>query len=313
MGGFGFRLRGYAGGLALIYGLVGLVLRCGWADRSRFTAMPFYATPWPLVALAFFLAGVWLRRGRVVWLSAGLLVCGVWLALDYRVQQPHVSHAEVGGDRTRVLFWNVNRPRQHPKQTLLELIAELDPHVVAMVEMEDPGPREIASYRDELPGWQVLSLPRSMACFSRVPVKFIELAWLGDGSFANQVQLTFPEGPVSLWIADIHASPRRERWGPLGELFKRSSRDAATLVVGDFNTPQDSAALDEWQAHFTNAWDEAGSGFRQSWPYGLPILSLDQLWVGPSFHVLRQRSGYSLWRGSDHAWQVMDVVWKNEN
>jgi vancomycin resistance protein VanJ len=52
-----------------------------------------------------------------------------------------------------------------------------------------------------------------------------------------------------------------------------------TILVGDFNGTADDRALAPITARMRSAQDDAGDGFGFSWPAGLPMARIDQVFV----------------------------------
>jgi endonuclease/exonuclease/phosphatase (EEP) superfamily protein YafD len=69
--------------------------------------------------------------------------------------------------------------------------------------------------------------------------------------------------------------------------------------MGDFNTPSESVHYETFRQHMNDALDTAGTGFRETWFWGLPLLSLDHIWLGKDWHILEARKIWT--RSSDHA------------
>ena len=81
--------------------------------------------------------------------------------------------------------------------------------------------------------------------------------------------------------------------------------EARTILVGDFNTPLDSAYIAPLRKEMTNAFEASGSGCAATWPMPLPVLSLDQVWTTPSLRPVRCEH-FGSWR-SDHRAVVAEI------
>jgi endonuclease/exonuclease/phosphatase (EEP) superfamily protein YafD len=290
--------------LAVILVLIGLFLKLGPRDSIAWLAPIFYGTPWLVIAGS--IAVLWVLSPKLR-RQLGLGFVGLlawWLFQDFKIKQPPQSSAQV---QHRVLFWNINRPEEHPKQPLLEVIASEGPDVVAILETEGVLPHERQAYVAALPGWHILWLNHDMACFAKYPLKPLETPRLPNRAKAARVEVLGPKGAWELWIADLNASPRLSRFPPLETLHNSAKVSPKTIVVGDFNTPWDSKAFDPWRAHWQHGWEVAGQGFRQTWPHGLPVLALDHAWVGRGWGIHSFGQGYRRWDGSDHAWLLLSL------
>ncbi|MGC4013091.1 MAG: hypothetical protein QM755_01035 [Luteolibacter sp.] len=78
------------------------------------------------------------------------------------------------------------------------------------------------------------------------------------------------------------------------------------LVAGDFNTPPAAVGYDDWRRDFNFANGAQARGFTETWPYGLPLHQLDQLWLSHDLKctsAVRQQTIHS-----DHARMTFRVV-----
>jgi endonuclease/exonuclease/phosphatase (EEP) superfamily protein YafD len=70
-------------------------------------------------------------------------------------------------------------------------------------------------------------------------------------------------------------------------------------MLGDFNTPPGARGFDAWKSRFTLANEAQARGFLETWCYGLPALTIDQLWLSPDLEAVSAEPTQT-WR-SDHA------------
>jgi endonuclease/exonuclease/phosphatase (EEP) superfamily protein YafD len=198
-----------------------------------------------------------------------------------------------------LLYWNLSRPNKLDRHAV-DLVRELQPHIVAFVE---PG-KEIApllpSYEALLPGYTLAWMPRGILWMTRVPSRYRERGKLdGMGAYArfevNGLGATFP-----VVVADVTPNFFHSREQQLKEVIDQSQDRRDAILAGDFNTPLESIFFDPYRARFANALEAGSSGFRETWFFGLPLLSIDQVWVGSDWEVIEARK---IWRltGSDHA------------
>ncbi len=85
-----------------------------------------------------------------------------------------------------------------------------------------------------------------------------------------------------------------------------SNNQHVTVVLGDFNTPADSAHYEPLRRTFVNAFEEAGQGYGASWPSFAPLLTLDQIWVSGPVEVLHCELGWS--PVSDHRPVIAEIA-----
>ena len=72
-----------------------------------------------------------------------------------------------------------------------------------------------------------------------------------------------------------------------------------TVVMGDFNTPLESVHLEPMRAHFEEVMDGPHRGFRETWFFTLPLLSLDHIWLSRDLEPVFATRRLTL--ASDHA------------
>ena len=281
---------------------LGIALQFGLKDHLFGFRLLFYAMPKPcLLALAVTLL-VWPKAGfrsRSIAALLALFLASTWMMNSWRSAAAPISQRDESTE-VRILYWNLCRPKEL-HQGMVDLVKEFQPHVAAFVE---PGRSQMEEnsrrYEALLPGYQAAWMPRGILWLSRVPSRYRDRGKLeGSGAYArfdvNGLGPTFP-----VVVADVHPHPLHWRKGQLDETLAHAQGRGDAILVGDFNTPLESALLDDYRKHFTHALEVAGEGFKETWPLGLPLLSLDHFWLGPDWEVVEARK---VWRvtSSDHA------------
>lgn len=280
----------------------GLLLQFGLKDRLPGLALLFYALPQPcLLALAAVLAlvpGARLRS-RLGAVAVALPLALNWLGPLLITRPPAAAAAAAHADDLRLLVWNVARPKG-PHAGLIELVRERQPHVVAVIEPGRVQPDWLRAYEAALPGYRADWMPRGLLWLSRVPSRYRERGKLeGIGAYARfEVSGPWPTFPVV--VADVFAHLLHSRRGQLQEVLAQAQDRSDALLVGDFNTPLESVFFQPWRVRYRQVFATSGNGLAETWPLGLPLLSLDQVWVGPDWQVVGVEK---LWRvrDSDHA------------
>jgi endonuclease/exonuclease/phosphatase family metal-dependent hydrolase len=87
-----------------------------------------------------------------------------------------------------------------------------------------------------------------------------------------------------------------------------SAFEGPKLVLGDFNTPGDSVWFVGLRRNYSEVLETAGSGLLATWPFPVPLLGLDHIWVSSGL-VPRCAGKRSGWR-SDHAlvWSMLSFA-----
>ncbi|MCB1226415.1 MAG: hypothetical protein KDK99_11425 [Verrucomicrobiales bacterium] len=269
-------------------------------DRWDSLAPLFYLLPLP--ALAIIAAAVTLvspgRRSR--W-SAALLTLGIGLVWYGRCWAPGpdpLASRVLPEEEMRILFWNLNRPKGLC-QGAVEAIRAEQPHVAAFVEPGRLTEADQAAWRAALPDYAFDYRARGLLVLSRLPMRLREYGKLdGLGGYVTR-EFQHPGGTIRLVLADVYAHPFLTRRQQLKEVLEHTEGNPTAIVVGDMNTPRESVHFEAWQPALTPAWEAGGHGWRETWFWGLPLLSLDQMWVGSRWQVVEARKLRG--RFSDHS------------
>jgi endonuclease/exonuclease/phosphatase (EEP) superfamily protein YafD len=108
-----------------------------------------------------------------------------------------------------------------------------------------------------------------------------------------------------VFIVDGASNPLASRADVLSRVLAESQGRPRTIVMGDFNTPAESALFKPWRAQFLHAFDEAGGGLRETWPRWMPVLTIDHVWSSQDAPPLR---AVRRWLpSSDHAALLVEV------
>ena len=81
------------------------------------------------------------------------------------------------------------------------------------------------------------------------------------------------------------------------------------IILGDFNTPFESLFFENFKKNYQHAFAEKGNGFRETWFWNLPLLSLDHIWVSRDLEILKTEK-IATWK-SDHS--MLKMYLKNES
>jgi vancomycin resistance protein VanJ len=293
--------------------LNGLILRLTVRDSVDLLAPLYYATPWPVLAiLTLPFVGVFWKNPKMVLgvLVVAHLFAGVWILESWRSNEPAKGTADL-----KVVQWNVDRPIRRLHGTAARVRA-FDADIVAIsepmpksrkvseariAELKDEWRRELEGYRSVFANGNLLMLVRGQVMSERH-------AELAPGSFYSLYDLRVKERSLRLLQVDIAAKPTHSRRAPLTSLVQLaySLQDQPLIIAGDFNTPRDSAFLEPLRTRHINAWETAGIRGADTWPWPVPVLSLDQIWSNDRLKALRCQTAGN-WR-SDHLWAEAEFV-----
>lgn len=284
---------------------LGLVLQLWLKDRHMALALVFYALPKPCLAgLALLLFRLGKGWWRMMAAAAFVMISGWWVAASWSwgnvaVAAPARIEAGRTAEEVTILYWNLCRPRGLDRHAV-ELVDALKPDIAAFVEPGSDAGGLLGEYEQRLPGYRAAWMPRGILWLSRLPSRHRARGKLDDMGAYARFEVNLPGGAFPMIVADVHPGLWRPRFQQLDEVLQHSLGRADAVLAGDFNTPLESVFFDPYRARFTNVLEDAGRGFRETWPCGLPLLSLDQVWAGADWQVLEARKIWQL-AGSDHA------------
>jgi endonuclease/exonuclease/phosphatase family metal-dependent hydrolase len=285
--------------------------------RAAWRALPwvwglgflYYATPLAVVTvlLCVVAALVFLRGRRKTALGAfvAALACGLWhLEHDYvRRSEPL---PDVGPGVVRVAFWNAGRG--HAGWTRVEQeIRAFDADVVALTEAGTDAPDRRAAWEAAFPDHQHAYFGSGMMLFARGAIASTRKLDFQEDAKAALVRLVVEGRTMNVLLVDVKRlalTPRNDVFAKLAAALA-DLRERSLVVLGDFNTPRDSAFFDPWRDRFAHAFEAAGEGHDATWPLPLPVLAIDHVWCAPDVRALRCEQP---WTGaSDHRPVVVDL------
>jgi len=127
----------------------------------------------------------------------------------------------------------------------------------------------------------------------KINIKNVEVSKYGS------VVINFESYGMNFYGVDVAASIDVPRSWELNFVNNAISKTKKTIVLGDFNVPYESKFFNDIKKEFKHAFNEKGSGFRETWFYNIPLLSLDHIWVSKDLEVKKTQKIIS-WQ-SDHA------------
>ncbi len=312
-----------------------VIVRFTFQDRwAGFLAL-YFATPWPVIAAGSAIWAVyWFRLGRPGaaaratgspqshaiepgartggvrrfsrFAAAGLVIlCAIavvgWLAQGWQWRRAK----DVRGD-LRLAHWNVDRPVWRQAGDFRWLAAQ-DADIISIAEREPRNVKMKARWQAAFPDYQLVPARGETLLLVRGEVLSVTKEMHFKGSFGTRIQTRIRGREVTVLQVDINGTPWLSRSGALTRIaaIVAQHHDENLILVGDFNTPLDSAYIGLLRKQMTNAFEASGSGCAATWPMPLPVLSLDQVWTTPSLRPVRCEH-FGSWR-SDHRAVVAEI------
>jgi len=279
-----------AAGLALT--TAGLL--CRGHDTLVLPAVLYYATPWLLRLIGALLAAVVLPQ-RGLRALAGIAALSSFAEgwQSYRRDAPPPPAPL----QLSVSVWNAGRALQRHAAAWPTLG---DADLSAVIESGPLDAGEWHAFTTRSPGHEWRRFDGGMLLGVRGRILTHESLGVHDRFRCHRVRVALPDhGELTVVVADVRSQPWISRGPALAGILRAAAGDPRAIIVGDFNTPPESAWFREWRARgFALANDAPRRGFRETWAYGLPLWTLDHIWTAPGWTTPRSE----LFRhGSDHA------------
>lgn len=257
----------------------GSLVRWTVADRWPVVSTLYYATPpFILASLAAGLTFVSWRRKRKGWMRIAAAVACFWVIWAFW-NEVRFSSPVANTQHRPVMLWNM-RNGDSGWSGALNTIEALAPPIMAIV--EGGGRSEEHRFTERFPNYAMSELRMGLAIMAKGKVEEVVHRPFENGRGKYLSALVESGGHAyRVLIIDLESNPlqyRKPGMQVVAELVKQHSHEPL-LVVGDFNTPRDSVHFDLLrEAGLQHAFEAAGSGYGNTWPYPLSVLHLDHFW-----------------------------------
>ena len=125
---------------------------------------------------------------------------------------------------------------------------------------------------------------QEIGIFSKTPIKIYY-----DSTEAIGVRMVhFETKKLHFYAVDISANVKFFRKPVPKDILFNVKTDAETIILGDFNMPYESMYLKNFKKKYQHAFTEKGNGFRETWFWNIPLLSLDHIWVSKDLEILKE-------------------------
>jgi vancomycin resistance protein VanJ len=294
-----------AAGSLRVWLIAGILLRVTrLRDRFDPFAVVYYTAPWPVIAAGLAVLALHAARNgrrhvtrRYLILTGGALF--TWFALSWNFASPSAEPHQL-----RVALWNAARPGPTRLPHLARWLRAQDADIIAIAEAQ--GKSWERDWLVHFPEYRGVHLPGEMFCLVRGEVRLREDGALDGGSYYALLRAQVRGLEITILQADLYGGPLRSRRRALARLHEvaRAHASERLILLGDLNTPADSAHFAPFRKELKHVFETIGQGLPESWPMPLPVLTLDHLWSSPTLRPVACRTAYVWW--SDHRPVVAD-------
>lgn len=289
-----------------VWWLAGLAVRLSCQDQFDGLAVLFYATPWPVLMLLPVIPAVWWGHERKYRRAAAAAIaiagCGIaWLSLGWFSGPIPPAASAPEPPSLRVLFRNLGHPDDAAWPRDLAATAHEDADLVGLVEGQSDSPERQRQLRAAFPDHAVVRFPHELALAVRGEILESALHEFDFRSRCVTARVRIRDRALTVFLVDLESTPWRSRRQSFAQLdaLRREHAGETVIMMGDFNTPRESVYFRPWRETLRHAFETAGRGFAETWPWPLPVLCLDHVWSTPDLPATQcQRRRY---RPHDHA------------
>lgn len=251
-----------------------LAIHFVYKENNYQSSLLYYTFPLPVIILAVLFLTIFLKRKLKKFnliIAAVLLI--IWLSRSFKI---HFSE-DIKETDLEIVFWNASHNRNFNEAFS---VSGGIPDVFVMVE---GCKNDIGKLQSEFPDYYFYLSKKEVAIFSKTEISHIEEI---KGVFSTVI-INFKVNNINFYAVDVTASLDVPRAWALELVNQHIKNQTNTIVLGDFNVPYESKHLRNIKTNFNHAFNEKGNGFRETWFWNIPLLSLDHIWVSKDLEILK--------------------------
>ena len=255
-------------------------------ERTFWSSLYFYAIPLPVIILVVLALSIILsKKWRLYNLKLALILLLIWLGRSFKIHIPE----DIKESDLEIVFWNVSRDNN------FEDAFKKNGGIPDLMVLAESRKNDIEMFKQKYPNYYFYKSYRELFIFSKTPIERTRENTSKHGSTV----ISFKTANINFYAIDVQGSPDVPREWELRYVNESIQKTESTIVLGDFNTPYESMHLKQFKKKFNQAFNEKGNGFRETWFYNIPYLSLDHIWVSKDLKVLKTKKFYTT--ESDHS------------
>ena len=245
-------------------------------ESSYQNSLLFYTFPLPVIIAIVLCLTIFLSKTfrKYNLLLAGALLL-FWLGRSFKIHIPE----EINESDIEVVFWNASHERN------LEDAFDISGNIPDVFVLVEHGKYSVDRLQLKYSDYYFYKSINGISIFSKLPIELIDDISSNYGT--NIVK--FETYNINFYAVDVSGSMDVPREWELTFVNEYVEQKTQTILLGDFNVPFESKFLDSIKNNFNHAFNEKGNGFRETWFWNIPLLSLDHIWVSKNLKVLKTK------------------------
>ena len=245
-------------------------------ESSYQNSLLFYTFPLPVIIAIVLCLTIFLSKTfrKYNLLLAGALLL-FWLGRSFKIHIPE----EINESDIEIVFWNASHERN------LEDAFDISGNIPDVFVLVEHGKYSVDRLQLKYSDYYFYKSINGISIFSKLPIELIDDISSNYGT--NIVK--FETYNINFYAVDVSGSMDVPREWELTFVNEYVEQKTQTILLGDFNVPFESKFLDSIKNNFNHAFNEKGNGFRETWFWNIPLLSLDHIWVSKNLKVLKTK------------------------
>jgi len=198
----------------------------------------------------------------------------------------------------QIAFWNIADQKHMPRSVFEEQMIANNPELIALAESKNLSFSNLKYISELLPDYDIRILKGYMLIAVKGDIVSTNFSILKTKSKFNHIVYKNNNNQFSVVFADVSANPFQNRKSDLEAILAYSKNNNVDIILGDFNTPFESTHFKNYKNDYSS-FHSVSKGFTATWPLGIPLLELDQIWINKSFEPILLNKHYN--SSSDHA------------
>lgn len=243
-------------------------------DSNYDASLLFYAFPLPVIILIILVLSIFLsKKVRTLNLILALLLFIVWLSGSFKIN----FSEDIKETDLEIVFWNASHDRNF-EDAFIE-----NNGVPDVLVLGEHGRYSVDEIRLKYPENHFYKSIRGISIFSKNTIKILDET---TSKYKTNI-IKFETNGINFYAIDVSASIDVPRSWELDFVDETINQIENTVVLGDFNVPYESLLLEKTKTNFIHAFNEKGNGFRETWFWNIPLLSLDHIWVSKDLEIIK--------------------------